>query len=101
LRTVLELLGFEPRTRAGPQWRGPCPVQGTQSPTRRSCAAHVGKGVWYCCRCGAGGNALDLWARATGQDLDAAVLGLYRRLGRPVPWWPCTSKKDKKTMKDP
>ncbi len=101
LRAVLELLGFVPRTRAGPQWRGPCPVHGSQSPTSRSFAAHLGKGVWHCFRCGGGGNALDLWARATGQELYAAVLDLYRRLGRSVPWLRGAAKKDKNTMKDP
>ena len=58
-------------------------------------AARLGRGVWQCFRCGAGGNALDLWARATGQPLYAAVLELYRRLGRPVPWLRGTGKKDK------
>ena len=101
LRTVLELLGFVPRTRAGAQLRGPCPVHGSRSPTSRSFAAHVGKGVWHCFRCGAGGNALDPWARATGQELYAAVLDLYRRLGRSVPWLRAATQRDKNTMKDP
>jgi hypothetical protein len=95
LRAVLELLGFEPRTRAGAQWRGPCPVHGSQAATSRSFAAHVGKHVWYCFRCRQGGNALDLWARATGQELYAAVLDLYRRLGRSVPWLQAAATKDK------
>jgi DNA primase len=96
LSVVLELLGCTPRTCAGGQWRGPCPVHGSQSPTSRSFAAHLGKNLWHCFRCGAGGNALDLWARATGQELYAAVLDLYRRLGRLVPWLPSAAKKDKK-----
>jgi DNA primase len=101
LSAVLALLGFEPRTRCGDQVRGACPVHGSQSPTSRSFAAHLGKNVWHCFRCGASGNALDLWARATGQPLYAAVLELYRRLARPVPWLQSVAKKDKSTMTDP
>jgi DNA primase len=88
LAAVLELLGFEPHTRAGDQLRGPCPVHGSRSATSRSFAAHLGKNVWYCFRCGAGGNALDLWATVTRQDLHAAVLDLCGRLGHDVPWLP-------------
>jgi DNA primase len=101
LGDVLALLGCEPRTRAGAQVRGPCPVHGSRSATSRSLSAHLGRGLWQCFRCGAGGNALDLWARTTRQPLYAAVLELYRRLGRPVPWLPPAAKTDKKAMKDP
>jgi hypothetical protein len=55
-------------------------------PAARSFSAHLGRGVWRCFRCGAAGNALELWALATGQRLYPAVLRLYDRLGRPVPW---------------
>jgi DNA primase len=55
--------------------------------------------VWQCFRCGASGNALELWARATGQGLDEAVLDLYDRLGQEVPWLrparPATAVTDK------
>jgi DNA primase len=101
LSVVLEWLGFVPRTRSGPQLRGPCPVHGSQSLTSRSFAAHLGKNVWHCFRCGAGGNALDLWARATGQPLYAAVLDLYQRLGQSAPWLTTVVKKDKNTMEEP
>jgi DNA primase len=101
LSAVLALLGFEPHTRCGPQLRGPCPIHGSRSQTSRSFAAHVGKNVWHCFRCGAGGNALDLWARATGQPLYAAVLDLYQRLGQTVPWLATAVKKDKNAMKEP
>jgi DNA primase len=49
-------------------------------------AAHLGKNVYHSFRCGAGGNALDLWAALTRQDLHAAVLDLCQRLNRPVLW---------------
>jgi DNA primase len=83
---VLDLLGFEPRSRGGQQLRGPCPVHQSRRPTSRSLAAHLGKGVWHCFACGAGSNALDLWVAVTKQELHAAVLDLCSRLGREVPW---------------
>jgi CHC2 zinc finger len=86
LAAVLELLRWRAREGRGAQVRGPCPVHGSSSPGSRSFAAHLGKGAWRCFVCGARGNALDLWARATGQALYPAVLELYRQLGRAVPW---------------
>ena len=86
LGVVLELLGWEPTARAGVQVRGPCPVHGSSSPTSRVFSAHLGRNIWQCFRCGAKGNALDLWAQVTGQELVPAVLALYRQLGRTPPW---------------
>jgi DNA primase len=86
LAEVLHLVGFQPRSRGGQPLRGPCPVHRSRRPTSRSFAAHLGKGVWHCFVCGAGGNALDLWVALTKQGLHAAVLDLCSRLGRDVPW---------------
>ena len=86
LADVLELIGYEPRCRHGQQWRGPCPVHGSRSATSRSFAVHLGKNLFHCFRCGAGGNALDLWAALRQLPLHAAVLDLCQRLQRPVPW---------------
>jgi DNA primase len=86
LAEVLALLDFVPPRGHGPQLRGPCPVHRSPVPTRRSFAAHLGKNAWHCFGCGAGSNALDLWVAVTRQPLHAAVLDLYRRLGRDVPW---------------
>jgi hypothetical protein len=88
LAEVLSLLGFEARRRLGQQLRGPCPVHRSRSSGSRSFAAHLGKNLWHCFRCGAGGNALDLWVAVTGQDLPSAVVDLCRRLGRDIPWLP-------------
>jgi DNA primase len=49
-------------------------------------AAHLGKNLFHCFRCGAGGNALDLWMALTGLPLHAAVLDLCQRLHQEVPW---------------
>ena len=85
LAEVLALLDYKPRQRCDQQLRGPCPVHGSRSATSRCFAAHLDKNVWHCFRCGAGGNALDLWAALTKQGIYEAVLDLYRRLGRTPP----------------
>jgi DNA primase len=102
LSEVLELLGWQPRVRVDVQVRGSCPVHGSQRPTSRTFSAHLQRGLWHCFRCGASGNTLDLWAQVTGQGIYEAVLDLYRRLGRAVPWLPpTTSPKEKGSMNDP
>jgi DNA primase len=88
LADVLDLIAYQPRSRDGAQLRGPCPLHGSSAPTSRVFAAHLGKNAYYCFRCGAGGNALDLWVALTGQSLHAAVIDLCQRLHRPVPWLP-------------
>lgn len=88
LSQVLELLGFVPSTRWGAQLRGPCPVHGSQTPRSRSFAAHLERHCWHCFRCGAGGNALDLWTAATRLPLYDAALDLCWRLHLEIPWLP-------------
>ena len=88
LAAVLQLLRWQARTRQGEQVRGPCPVHGS-SPLRRrsrSFSAHLGRNIWQCFRCGAGGNALDLWLKVWQLPLYPAVVELYEQLGRAVPW---------------
>ena len=90
LRQVLDLIGFTPVTRRGSQWRGPCPVHKSTTPRSRSFAAHVDKNCWHCFRCGAGGNALDLYLAVTQLPVHAGALELCARLHigvprRPVP----------------
>ena len=86
LGVVLELLDWQPSGGWGEQVRGPCLLHGWSSPRSWSFSAHLGRNVWQCFRCGASGNALDLWAAATGQPLYPAVLSLYGQLGRTPPW---------------
>jgi len=86
LQDVLALLGWSARSRRGAQVRGACPVPRSQATTSRVFSAHLERGIWQCFRCGAAGNALDLWAQVTGQGIYQAVLDLYRRLGRELPW---------------
>jgi len=84
LTQVLDLVGFTPTTRCGPQVRGPCPVHGS-SPGSRSFAAHLEKHCWHCFRCGAGGNALDLYLAVTKLPVYEGARELCARLGLPVP----------------
>lgn len=93
LAEVLALLGWTARTQRGVQARGPCPLHGARTLTSRSFSAHLGKNVWHCFRCSASGNALELWAQATRQELYPAVVDLYRRLGRPLPCLPATLRR--------
>lgn len=84
LTQVLDLVGFTPTTRRGPQLRGPCPVHGSASGSR-SFAAHVAKNCWHCFRCGVGGNALDLYLAVTKLPVYEGALELCARLGIEVP----------------
>jgi len=85
LTQVLDLIGFTATTQRGPQWRGPCPVHKSASPRSRSFAAQVEKNCWHCFRCGAGGNALDLYLAVTKLPAYEGALELCARLHVPVP----------------
>ena len=86
LGQVLELLGFEVVSRWGAQVRGACPVHDSTRPRSRVFSAHLERHCWHCFRCGAKGNALDLWLAVTRQPVYAGALDLCRRLGLAVPW---------------
>ena len=61
MRDVLRLLQFEARVVRGDQWRGPCPVHGS-NPRSRSLSVNVRLGRYHCFVCGSHGNALELWS---------------------------------------
>ena len=92
LTQVLELIGFRAVTRRGPQLRGPCPVHGSTARRSRSFAAHLGQHCWHCFRCGAGGNALDLYLAVTKLPVYEGALELCARLHLPVPWRPLPAR---------
>jgi putative transposase len=82
LAAVLNLLGINA---AKTQHRGPCPLHGSPSGTSRCFSANLDQYLFHCFKCGRSGNALDLWAAATGQTPDDAALDLCHRLAIPMP----------------
>lgn len=90
LEQVLELVGFEATARRGPCVRGPCPVHGSAR-RGRSLAAHLARHCWQCFRCGAHGNALDLWLAVSRLPPYEGALTLCARLGLAVPRLPATA----------
>jgi DNA primase len=86
LAQVLDLVGFIPLRRAGPQLRGPCPVRLCVSPDRWRFSAHLTRNQFRCFTCGAKGSQLELWAITSDQSLYDATIDLCRRLGIEVPW---------------
>jgi hypothetical protein len=60
-------------------------VHGSKAPRSRSFAAQLEKNCWHCFRCGAGGNALDLYLAATRLPVYDGALELCARLHLPVP----------------
>jgi hypothetical protein len=67
------------------QVRGPCLVHGSRTPHSCSFAAHLEKNCWHCFRCGAGGNALDLYLAVRKLPVYEGALELCARLHLPVP----------------
>lgn len=88
IEQVLELLGWTPVTRSGPQLRGPCPVHRSENDRSRSFSAHLEKNAYRCFGCGAEGNQLDLAAAAFDLPLYTAARELCRQLGVTPPTRP-------------
>ena len=86
MQDVLRLLQFEATVRRGDQWRGPCPVHGSQNPRSRSFSVNVRLGRYRCFACGSRGHALELWSAAHGVSLYVAAEELCRLLGLEIPW---------------
>jgi DNA primase len=76
MRKVLDLIGFQPTCRRGPQLRGPCPIPGCRSASDRPFSVHLARQVYQCFACGSHGNALDLWAAVRGLSTYEAALDL-------------------------
>lgn len=79
IRAVLEELQFAPLRIRGDQWRGPCPLHGSED-TSDCFAVHISKQAFFCHGCHRGGNQLDLWAMAMHLPLYPASLHLCQRL---------------------
>ena len=76
MREVLDLIGFQPTSRHGPQLRGSCPIPGCRATSDRSFSVHLTRRVYRCFACHSHGNVLDLWAAVRGLPTYAAALNL-------------------------
>lgn len=82
----LELLGIAARGTARGQFRGTCPVHGSESPHSRSFSANLANGLCRCCKCGFVGNHIQLWATLKKMSVYEAAIDLCRQAGVEVPW---------------
>jgi putative transposase len=98
MAAVLQLLGFHARSTQGAQQRGPCPLHGSTSGTSRCFSANLEQHTFHCFKCGRSGNALDLWAQATGQTPYDAALDLCQRLHIPLPTLAQSRNRDEETV---
>lgn len=77
---VLDLIGFQPSWRRGPQLRGRCPIPDCPSTSRRTFSVHLVRQGYHCFACRSHGNALDLWAAVRRLPFHEAALDLCRTL---------------------
>jgi DNA primase len=80
IRQVLELVGWVPVARNGPQARGPCPIHKSSRERSRSFSVNLEKNLFQCFGCGEKGNQLDLWMAVTGLSVYDAARDLADRL---------------------
>ena len=86
MRQVLELLALEPTSPTRDQLPGACPVHGSTSRRSRSFSVNLTKGRYYCHKCHAHGNALELWAAVHKMTIYHSAIDVCRALGRDPPW---------------
>lgn len=80
MAAVLEVLGWTPVSKRGPQLRGRCPIHKSSSEKSRNFSANLEKNAFQCFGCGKKGNQLDLFSKATGLPLSEAAWTLAERL---------------------
>ena len=82
ITAVLGLLNYpQPLLGTGAQQRGPCPLHEDHR-RRATFSVNLERGLFQCFarQCAAHGNALDLWAKATGLSTHQAALDIANRL---------------------
>lgn len=90
MEQVLDLLGFQPIWRRGPQLRGHCLIPGCRSTSPRPFSVHLVRQIYRCFACGSHGNALDLWAAVRGLPLHATALDLCQAASLDPPRLPAS-----------
>lgn len=89
---LLNRMGWRATEARGEQLRGPCPFCAAGGTSRaslslasrslpREFSVHRGRNLYRCFRCGASGNALDLWCAHRRLPLHDAALELLSHLG--------------------
>ncbi len=86
MRSVLELVGFEPTEGRGDQLRGCCPLLECPHHNRREFSVHRTRDIFYCFTCDQSGNQLDLWAAFQSLEIYDAAKDLCERTNNEVPW---------------
>lgn len=88
IERVLELIGWQPVVKRGPELRGPCPVHKSKSEGSQTFAVNTDKNGFKCFKCGESGNQLDLAAHHFGIEKGQVVrasVRLCRELGIEIP----------------
>lgn len=101
LERVLRSYRVDWLRRSGPQqYRGRCPIHRGQGVD--AFHTHVGRGVFHCFACGAGGNVLDFVAAMEGCSIREAALRLQSThgdgLGGNAPWVAAGSSETRKLV---
>jgi DNA primase len=86
MEEVLNLLDFEPSSRSGAQWHGPCPVHRSSSTRSRTLSVNLSTRRYYCHKCHSKGNQIELWAAIKHLPIYDAAIDLCRKLGHEIPW---------------
>jgi DNA primase len=86
MEQVLDLIHFQPSSRSGDQWRGPCPVHQSTSAGSRSFSVNLTTRRYYCHKCRSKGNQLELWAAIERLSIYLAAIDLCQALNHEVPW---------------
>jgi DNA primase len=72
--------------RKGDQVLGECPLhEPSEAGKHRSFSAHLSRNRFRCFKCGASGNHLDLWTKASKKSVYEAALDLCTRLNKEAP----------------
>jgi DNA primase len=86
MEQVLTQINFEPASRSGNQWHGPCPVHRSTSSNSRTFSVNLNTRRYYCHKCQSKGNQIELWAAVNQLPIYAAAIDLCHALGHDVPW---------------
>ena len=85
MAAVLQLLGCTAGQTRGSQYRGPCPLHGSNRGTARCFNASLDQNLFHCFKCGSSGDVIDLCAKATKKAPYDAAVELCQRLGIDLP----------------